>query len=308
MKKRNIVRFAATLFSMMMGIPSLGMVQGKNNVEIFELDEEALIKKDIIVYCALSDKTGKIKNLFNQTCKYFNRFIRKKNTEFIGLPEFDAHPKDINEILLFLIWHDSHPEIIAAIKEKTMVDKITFPFGCDKALGWGVGPYECSWPHEFGVDCPREYKKKYVRNNEKSVIKCDNFGYKLPSEEEQALVFAALCKDVSAVEVLAEKIKIMVKDINLDSYPVAKMDLHEGLLGGFIVHDDIKAFELVVRNDPYGALNLFVKGHREPACAKAFLDFLMEKGRDRANINKYVEVYRACGGLTTKELELKIVS
>lgn len=253
---------------------------------------------------------GKVKNKMSQTCKRFNQTVHKKNPNFVCMPTFIAHPKDMNEIALFFSWNNNVRVVINEVEERVVgligkkipTDEISFE---EKSSQWSIGGYNCDWPNTFKLDYPNQLRTKYVEENAPIDCVLNQHNYQLPCQTEEALLFALLCKDEKAVAILAPKIRAVHGEFSL----YTKSRLHDDLFLKLIERDDVKAFELAAKHDPYGALNLYWDSDKTGEYDKPFLDRLMENryiSKDKPeHRDKYVQIYAQYGGKTRDELKPK---
>ncbi len=254
-----------------------------------------VMNKDLFIEFAAASPDGQTKNCMSKTCKELNTIIRKTNPLFVRMPNFIAHPRDMNDIAIFFSWH-ANAKLLSYIRSKMLDMEISFPFGSSGTGMWSGGGYTCSWPHRFDIVTPGMLCIKYVQSEEKITIDTQ----KLPSQAEIALLFAALCKDKKAVEIIAPKIR--------EAYQATPIYyrgmLQEDLLRKLMDHGDIDTFEIMVTADPYNALNIYDPNDKTGEFDKPYLNRLMERMRfEPEKTRSYVERYVQCGGKTLEELE-----
>jgi hypothetical protein len=281
-------------------VPLLGMFQvAKLKKQLPEkikhTPDAMLIDKNCLIEIAAASPDGQIKNRLSKTCKKLNDIVRKTNPLFVGMSTFVAHPRDMNDIAIYFSWN-ANDKVLSSIRPKIVNAQVSFPFGCSGSDMWSGGGYTCSWPHRFDISTPGTLRIKHVQPEEKITLDTR----KLPSQSEIALLFAALCKDKKAVEIIAPKIRESYRATPL----YVKRMLQDDLLRKLMDHGDIDAFGVMVTADPYNALNIYDPNDKTGECDKPYLNCLIDIMRyDPEKIQSYVERYRECGGKTLEELE-----
>ena len=289
-------------------MPSFGMFQVKRLEKqipkktkssiVPKIDDSVVVpNKDALIEIAAAAEDGKLKNSMSKTCKELNEAIRKTNPLFVGLPIFMAHQRDMNDIAIFFSWH-TDDKVLSSIRPKMLDAQVSFPFGSSGKGMWSVGGYSCSWPNRFDVLTPGLLCVKYVQSEEPIII---DIG-KLPSQAEIALLFAALCKDRKAAEIIAPKIRKIYEATDI----YYRRMLQGDILRKLIEHGDIDAFEIVVKGDPYNALNAYDPNDKTGEFDKPYLNCLIESSRfEPEKTQSYVERYMLCGGKSIEELSPK---
>jgi hypothetical protein len=301
MKIRILLQLNLILLGLFLNSASLGMLQVgglKRQLPNKKINHNAGIRinKDALIEIAAQDAQGTIKNTARKTCKKLHAIISKTNPLFVSLPTFMAHPRDMNHIILFFSWNNND-RIVKSLNRKIISSqKITFPFGETGPGMWSVGGFTCSWPIKFDADLPKKLHIQYGNPEEKIDWVANN----LPSQAEIALVFAALCGDKPTLKIIVPKLKKIHESVSIYN----RRMLHEDLLSRLIKHDDVKAFELIVTYDPYNALNVYDPNDKTGECDRPFLNCISERMRyDQEIKEKYVKIYKGCGGKTLEELE-----
>ena len=188
---------------------------------------------------------GEVKNNMRVNKKLYG-IIRKTNPSFVMLPTFDAPEKDIIDIMTSFAWNGQHPQVVSSVRKKiTSPDNLAQAILLNPKIGhWGFDGYDCKWPHQFTPDYVGNLKADYVEKDTPVVF----YGKKLPSQAEQALLFALLCKDEKSVAIIAPKIKTAYGD-----FPhYVKLELHHILYRYFVHNDKADALNLFKKYDPYG--------------------------------------------------------
>jgi hypothetical protein len=72
-----------------------------------------------------------------------------------------------------------------------------------------------------------------------------------------------------------------------------------------MVHGDTQAFALVVKGDPYDALNFYRPEDKTREFDKPFLDQLIDHAyvEPKKDRETYIQIYRDCGGKTREQLD-----
>ncbi len=311
---KNIFKISVVAFAMVslscFGMQLAGTKSKKNgfgtlliSTEIIDLNKDTWLNKDLIIgVAAIGD--SKTKNSMRGTCKYLNTLIMKSNLSFVSLPRFAAAEKDLNDIVMFYSWHGKNPEIVESISKKMNSPHISFPFGNNHTSSWSIGLYECSWPCTFECGDPGKLNRECIQQDRKIIM----IPEKMPLPEEKALLFAALCKDIKAVEAIGPKIKEIYQSVDCI---MTKMELQQDLLYRLIEQDDEEAFRLIVKQDPYGALNLYLPGDKKVHYEKTYLDILKTRyvhcltQSMKDKYKRYIKIYEECGGKSLKELHPK---
>jgi hypothetical protein len=231
---------------------------------------------------------GEVKNTLQKTCWFYKNSFSKNNHLFVSHESFTADKQDVIRIMCSAVWFNN-VLLENALRKHYNVRCIRFET-----------TFETTQEYSFSIPVRnlKKLRKKYNNNNEILVTP-----YRVYKELTSAFYVSLACNDIEAINNISPKMR---KIAYAESDKIAR---HIYVLKSIIQKDHTEIFELVVKHDPFRALNsrqVYDDESDELFETQSCLEILNSSEDIPQDLrDKYIALYRKHGGKTAEELQKK---